>query len=605
MDRWFDALTMLAGLPPELTSQEILGQLPILLGTVTGLASWRLLEPGAAEHNAPAGTLKALHETQLMLELGQELGALELTLEATPDASWRQGARLACLTLGRALTMAARQDALQERQALLTEALQAFPGLMSLHLPQSFDVVCASHMAEQLIGQQLAGRSMGSFLEPEALPVHLAPLLAVVQQRTILNVNNLEFSLDERGPRIYNGNFKPLIKDDTLLGILAYGEDVTELRHAIAGQRAIETRLNEFLETVEVAIFDYHLKTRQITTFQGDAQRIMGFVDEGWSQGFFDAIIHPSDLPKVTEHLQESVAEKTTRRSQFRIRHGVSNEIRWIEARFRPVPDQADPVVRGVAFDITAIKEMEQRLVQLRQLQSLGEMTASLTHDFNNMLAVVSGLSEMLLHEEELGLILRTDIEGIHDAASEATGMARQMMRISRALHSLSEDEDDEPPLRPEPTDLNTEVKLLGRMLRRTLPHHVALGLELAPELPTVEVDRVLLNRVIFNLVLNAQEALHEEGTVTISTRWRRNRRQIILSVSDNGVGMNPTERARIFNPYFTTKERQGNGLGLSVVRRFASHHGGVVKVSTTPGQGSTFSVVLPLPASPHELPSS
>ena len=213
---------------------------------------------------------------------------------------------------------------------------------------------------------------------------------------------------------------------------------------------------------------------------------------------------------------------------------------------------------------------------------TLRRHASSVAHDFNNLLAVISGYTELMLRRLRPDDPMRRNAEAIKRAAEWGAALAQQVLAGSR-----------QPPLAPSPMDLNQLVTNVTRVLQPVLGDNIELTTRLAPGLARVSVNAHQIGQVIMNLVVNARDAMPDGGRIVIETA---NVGQVVmLSVSDTGSGMDDETRARLFEPYFTTKEPgRGTGLGLATVHNIVTQFGGQISVLSDAGSGSTFKIYLP-----------
>ena len=213
---------------------------------------------------------------------------------------------------------------------------------------------------------------------------------------------------------------------------------------------------------------------------------------------------------------------------------------------------------------------------------TLRRHASSVAHDFNNLLAVISGYTELMLRRLRPDDPMRRNAEAIKRAAEWGAALAQQALAGSR-----------QPPPAPSPMDLNQLVTNVTRVLQPVLGDNIELTTRLAPGLARVSVNAHQIGQVIMNLVVNARDAMPDGGRLVIETA---NVGQVVmLSVSDTGSGMDDETRARLFEPYFTTKEPgRGTGLGLATVHNIVTQFGGQISVLSDAGSGSTFKIYLP-----------
>ena len=265
--------------------------------------------------------------------------------------------------------------------------------------------------------------------------------------------------------------------------------------------------------------------------------------------------------------------------------------------------DDGQPALFTTMRDVTLRKraerrkaELERQLSRSQRLDSIGRLAAGIAHDFNNLLTVILASSEMMLDsaEGEGDPEWREDATSIRAAAMRAATLTNQLLTFGRRQ-----------PLAPEVLDLGTVVCEVSDMLGRLLGETVELVIELQPGVGAVRVDRAQVEQVVVNMSLNARDAMPEGGTLTLGVCERRIPRDasggvpeghwVVLTVKDTGVGMDRDTQARVFDPFFSTKEvGEGTGLGLATVHGFVTQSGGHVMVDSLPGKGCHFDVLLP-----------
>jgi CheY-like chemotaxis protein len=227
---------------------------------------------------------------------------------------------------------------------------------------------------------------------------------------------------------------------------------------------------------------------------------------------------------------------------------------------------------------------------------SLRRHASSVAHDFNNLLSVITGYTEMMLRRLRPDDPLRRNAEAIKRATEWGAALAQQILAGSRR-----------PPAAPTPVDLNQLVGNVTRVLQPLLGESIELVTRLDSELGLVSANPHQIGQVIMNLVVNARDAMPQGGRLTLETA---NVSQVVmLAVSDTGCGMDNETRARLFEPYFTTKEPgRGTGVGLATVYDVVTHLGGQISVMSDAGAGSTFKIYLPRipePAPTAEAPAA
>ena len=233
----------------------------------------------------------------------------------------------------------------------------------------------------------------------------------------------------------------------------------------------------------------------------------------------------------------------------------------------------------GGAVSAPGAVSLEQALADNATLR---RHASTVAHDFNNLLAVITGYTELMLRRLRPDDPMRRNAEAIKRATEWGAALALQVLAGSR-----------QPPPAPEPMDLNQLVTNVTRVLQPVLGENIELTVRLASDLARVSVNPHPIGQVIMNLVVNARDAMPHGGHVVIETA--NVGEVVMLAVSDTGSGMDEETRARLFEPYFTTKEPgRGTGLGLATVHDIVTQFGGQISVTSDTGTGSTFKIYLP-----------
>jgi signal transduction histidine kinase len=241
---------------------------------------------------------------------------------------------------------------------------------------------------------------------------------------------------------------------------------------------------------------------------------------------------------------------------------------------------------------------LEEQLRHSQKMEAVGRLAGGIAHDFNNLLTAIIGYTEIVLHSLDPKDDRRADAEEIGRAAMRAADLTRQMLAFSRRQV-----------LQPKVIDLNTALGKVEPMLRRVIGEDIVMTVTGKATAAFVRVDPGQVEQVVMNLVVNARDAMPQGGRLSVETAdavldgaavadspEAVPGEYVMLSVSDSGVGMPPEVRARIFEPYFTTKDvGKGTGLGLSIVYKIVEQHGGKISVDSNVGVGTRFTVVLPL----------
>jgi two-component system cell cycle sensor histidine kinase/response regulator CckA len=380
--------------------------------------------------------------------------------------------------------------------------------------------------------------------------------------------------------------------------------DVSERHAAEDALRTSQERLEFALEAGRMGTWEWEMADGRIT-WSDSMEGIVG-IPPGSFGGTYEAfaeLVHPDDRQSMRQAVERSMA--TDAEYLVECRMGPAGaQTTPIVAQGRVVRDAFGKPVRmvGVALDVTARRELEGQLRHAQKMESVGRLAGGIAHDFNNLLTAITGHGDLLAQSMDQGDPRQADVAAINAAAGRAATLTRQLLAYGR--QSL---------MRPEPIDLNAVVSDIEPMIRRLIGEDVELRTSLEPDLGWVQADAGQLDQVILNLVVNARDALSSGGTIELATAnvrldeayaaehpGARPGSYVMISVSDTGVGIDAATLARIFEPYFTTKDRgRGTGLGLATVLGIVEQSGGHIDVASTVGEGTTFRVYLPRQADP------
>ncbi|HET7442048.1 MAG TPA: CHASE4 domain-containing protein [Terriglobales bacterium] len=277
---------------------------------------------------------------------------------------------------------------------------------------------------------------------------------------------------------------------------------------------------------------------------------------------------------------------------------GADGQTRYFLNSISGVVDNGSLVrIWGSQREITEQRRLEAQLRQAQKMEAIGRLAGGVAHDFNNLLSVIHGYTEILLRRFQPRDPAYREAKQVLTATERAAALTQQLLAFGRKQVLV-----------PRVIDLNTVVKDMDHMLRRLIREDIDLDIRTDSHLWLVRADPAQMEQVIINLAVNASDAMPTGGRVILETRNveldATTSRQdpalvpgsyVLLSVSDTGIGMDAETRARIFEPFFSTKElTKGTGLGLATVYGIVQQSGGYISVYSEPGHGSIFRVYLP-----------
>jgi two-component system cell cycle sensor histidine kinase/response regulator CckA len=374
-----------------------------------------------------------------------------------------------------------------------------------------------------------------------------------------------------------------------------------ETKNTVAERKRSAERLSQLASIIEFssdAIVIFTLDGT-IVSWNHGAETLYGY-NAGEVLGRARSILlpqgQPDDLPEMVSTLKRG--EQTARYETVQRR----KEGRLIEVSMAmsPVKDAGEQIigVAAITRDISERKLLEKQLRQSQKMEALGQLSGGITHDFNNLLTVITGYCELLELELPPNGASRKNCEQIKKAGERAASLTRQLLAFSR-----------QQVLEPRILNLNSVILDVEKMLSRVIGEDIELATLLDPNLGFIKADKGQIEQVLMNLVVNARDAMPSGGRLTISTanatvdevfaRYHPPQQPgeyVRLSVRDTGIGMNAETQARIFEPFFTTKDvGRGTGLGLSTVYGVIRQSEGYVWVQSEVGQGTNFEIYLPL----------
>jgi PAS domain S-box-containing protein len=456
------------------------------------------------------------------------------------------------------------------------------------------------------------------FIHPEDRPKYLAAREAALAER-----RDFEFDVRARhGDGSYGWEHSivhfQFDEAGTCLGSLALVQDISERKQAEQALRHSEERFRRLIEhsndIVTVAARD-----GSITYRSPSSTEVMGYRDvEMVGQSIFDRV-HPDDIDSIKRSFASLAGNPALRaRGRSRVRHqdGSWHTLEWSARDASGVPGVEGIIVNS--RDVTEALQLEEQLRESQKMEAVGQLAGGIAHDFNNILGAILGFAGFLLQDLPKDSPEHGFAERIVAASERGKELVRQILAFSRRSA-----------VERKPTDLAQLMGETRELVRASLPATTALEMTL-PEAHLIgDVNAAQINQILFNLCLNANDALQgEPGRIAVGLAripageadrrllgkatsvgdddadtgrivvgaLRPDRAYACITVADSGSGMAPEVLKRIFDPFFTTKGRgRGTGLGLSVVHGIVMAYEGALHVTSRPGAGSVFNVYLPL----------
>ncbi|NTV13222.1 MAG: PAS domain-containing protein [Desulfobulbaceae bacterium] len=389
--------------------------------------------------------------------------------------------------------------------------------------------------------------------------------------------------------------------DGRVRGSIHYGEDITARIENAAAMRLNAVRLEEAQRLAHLGHWELDIR-QNLLVVSSEVCHIYDLAPGEFPANLeaILAMVHPEERKAVEKAYAESVRNHTDYDSKHRLllKNGVIKHVH--ERCVTSYDDLGEPLLSlGTVQDISRQTSLESQLRQAQKMEAIGTLAGGIAHDFNNILTAILGYGEIVLESLPAGSALREEQEQVVLAGNRAKELVKQILTFSRA---------GEQELKP--LLIQFVIKEALKLMRASLPTTITIRSNIDTGCGPVLADPSQIHQVVMNLCTNAYHAMRESGgiltvslaTVSLSKAEAASRGNLapghyaVLEVSDTGCGMDKAVQERIFDPYFTTKSKgEGTGLGLAMVRGIAMHLHGEASVSSEPGRGATFKILLPL----------
>jgi PAS domain S-box-containing protein len=391
-----------------------------------------------------------------------------------------------------------------------------------------------------------------------------------------------------------------------IVGAAKIARDITRRKRVEVALRENEQRLRLATQTGKLGVWDWDVVTNRIS-WSDSLYAIHGVRPDqfdGTVEGFA-ALIHPEDQGSVSAAIHRTLDKDVPYEIEFRAVR-PDGVIVWLFTNATILRDGERPLrMLGATMDISERKrteealrqseerlrqqaqELEQQLIMSGRLVSLGEVTASMAHEFNNPLGIIMGFVEDMLSGMDPADPNYRALQIIDEESKRCRQIVKDLMEYAR----------------PRSTDFcSTSIadaieKTLQLVENHLYKQKVAVEKKLDPDLPRIQADSQQLEQVLVNLYLNAIDAMPEGGKLIVEAKIAQSDGMApvaVITVADTGFGIVETDLPKIFQPFFTAKKRRGMGLGLPICQRIVKNHGGRIEVDSEPGKGTIFKIHLP-----------
>lgn len=384
--------------------------------------------------------------------------------------------------------------------------------------------------------------------------------------------------------------------DNQIVNIIAAGNDISELLDSQKNLQESQQRYQSLVESSEATPWEMDLQLKQYIYVGCQALKLLDYPVQQWYEAnFWSRHLHPDDSEEVLEFFQKAIKKSGHYDHRYRMisRQG---EVVWIHNYVNVIyRDEKASSLSGYMFNITEHMEYERQLQRSQKMEALGQLTGGIAHDYNNMLGIIMGYSNILMTKLSSQPALLKYAQRINEAGHRNAKLTQKLLTFSR-----------EKTLEPETLNLNEVLDEMLHLLEKTLTARIKLVMDLSDELWDVKLDKGDFIDALLNMSINAMHAMDNGGQLTIATenveldQVQANTLQIkpgeyvSLLLKDTGSGIDEYIQSKMFDPFFSTKGKNGTGLGLSQVYSFVKQLGGAIKVSSEIGKGSQFFIYFP-----------
>ena len=429
----------------------------------------------------------------------------------------------------------------------------------------------------------------------------------LIDHLMIVSIDTTSSKKAERGLIAVNENLEKRVEDRTVELNKANEElqkKIVKSKQAEELAKSAKERLQLSLHSTHAGTWDWNIETG-VVKWDKSMQEIFG-IEYGTYKGTYDEwkmLVHPDDRKEADKATKNSIETGEQYYAEYRVK-AVGDSWRYIRAQAIVKYDISDKPIRmvGVVIDITESKRMEQALIQSEKLKSMATITAGISHEFNNILNIISGNVQLLQmnHQDNKELMDRfcTIMESVDDGVN-----------ITDRMREFTHSDRDAANVDFVCSDIN---KLIIQSVKFTMPRWKTMAqvesidyqidTEGINGVSPILCDPIGIREVFINIINNALDAMPEGGKIAFCTR--NNEGNVFISISDTGKGMTEEVRKEVFDPFFTTRRPMGTGLGLSMAYKTVMMHGGRISVESEVGKGSTFTLQFPLTTKTVDVPS-
>lgn len=513
---------------------------------------------------------------------------ISLTLSQLKDKS---GAIIGHVGISKDIT---RHKEIEEKLRLQRLELKETRDYMASVLENTGDIIITTDLNSNIVSFNHGGETVLGFDrkevigEPESIfyadPEERSDLIKRLEKEGV--ITNYETRVKHKNGTFIDINLSlSQIKNEEgkVLGSVSISNDIRQRKTLERELRESNWRFTQFINMAHDIIVIKDLEGRY-QVINPQAAGIFGLTPDE-CLGRTDFELFPESLARALTRMDKKILTKKDYSSSEESLT-IAGEKRYFNSVRFPLPDYQGNVVGvcTISRDITEQKHLQQAVIQSEKMAAVGKLAASVAHEINNPLTGILTFTEELKIDAEPESELAADYDTIIQETLRCRSIVRDLLDYARMEKPRQEDKD-----------INEVVeKSLSLVRKQSVFQNVCFELSLTEGLPLARIDPNQIQQVLLNLIINAGESMEGGGQIRIETFLAEKGNQVEIHVSDNGSGIPEEVQKQIFEPFYSTKGRKGNGLGLSVVQSIIEQHEGSVTVKSEPGKGTTFSVSLP-----------